>query len=99
LATIGSARNASISERLNGGTRMPTTRDRIVGKSAPGSLDVRMIVVSSGGSSRSLRKAFAAWSDPSCATIRSASPITNTFRRASAGEIAAICTMARTVAT
>ena len=37
-----------------------TTRDRIVGSSAPGSLDVRMIVVSAGGSSSSLRNAFAA---------------------------------------
>jgi hypothetical protein len=39
---------------------METTRERMVGRSAPGSLDVRMSVVSAGGSSRSLRNAFAA---------------------------------------
>ena len=43
-----------------GGTRTVTTRERIVGSNAPGSLDVRMIVVSAGGSSSNLRNALAA---------------------------------------
>jgi hypothetical protein len=79
----------------SGATRTETTRERMVGSSAPGSLDVSTMVVSAGGSSSSLRKAFAAWSEPACDTMRSASPTTNTLRRASAGERVAICTMSR----
>jgi hypothetical protein len=67
----------------------------MVGSRAPASLEVRMNVVSDGGSSRSFRKAFAASSLPSCETIRSASPMMNTFRRDNAGDIDAVWTMSR----
>jgi hypothetical protein len=42
----------------SGATRIEMMRERIVGSSDPGSLDVRMMVVSAGGSSRSLRNAL-----------------------------------------
>jgi hypothetical protein len=79
----------------NGATRMETTRERMVGSSAPGSLDVRMNVVSAGGSSSSLSNALAASGFAACGTIRSASPITKTFRRAIAGDLLASCTSRR----
>jgi hypothetical protein len=72
---------------------METVRDRIVGRSDPGSLDVRMIVVFAEGSSSSFRNAFAACSEPSCGTMRSASPITKTLREANAGDSAACGTI------
>jgi hypothetical protein len=76
VATAGCAMNCFTSAFVSGETRNDTTLDLMVGRSAPGSLEVRMMKVSAGGSSRSLRNAFAAWSDPVCDTIRSASPIT-----------------------
>ena len=90
------ARIPSSESRL---TRTATTLERTVGSKAPGSLDVRIRFVSAGGSSRSFKNAFAAASAPSCGTIRSASPMTKTFRLAIAGDIAASRTIARTVAT
>ena len=98
-ATAGSRRKSSTSARPTGGTRRVTTRERMVGSSAPGSLLVRMMVVLLDGSSSSLSKAFAANSAPSCATMRSASPTTNTARAAMAGRPDACCSKARTVAT
>jgi hypothetical protein len=71
----------------------------MVGSSPPGSLDVRIMVVLAGGSSSSLSSAFAASSEPSCDTMCSASPMTNSFRFAIAGEMLASCTIARTVDT
>ncbi len=59
-ATSASDRKASMSANPNGGTRMVTTRDRMVGRSAPGSLLVRISVVLDAGSSSSLRNALAA---------------------------------------
>ena len=97
--TSGFSTKARTAWSCTRGTRTVTTRDRIVGSSAPGSLEVRMIVVSAGGSSRSLRKALAAMSAPSWGTIRSASPMMKTFRRPIAGAIAARWTRERTVAT
>ena len=64
-----------------------TTRERTVERAR--SLMSWMMVVSAGGSSRSFKKAFAAsWLDV-CGTMRSASPTTNTLRRAIAGVRAA----------
>ena len=81
----GSASTASTATWASAGTRTATTRERIVGSSAPGSLDVRMIVARAGGSSSSFRKAPAASSAPSRSTIRSASPMMKIFPRAERG--------------
>jgi hypothetical protein len=60
-------------------TRTDSTRDQIVGRSSPGRLEVSTNTVSGGGSSSSLRKAFAASGLEACGTILSASPMTNTL--------------------
>jgi hypothetical protein len=70
-----------------------------VGRSEPGTLDVRIIVVSAGGSSRSLRNALAAMSAPSCGTIRSASPTMKILPAPIAGDIDARWISERTAAT
>ena len=97
-ATRSSDRNARTSSCPTDATRTDASRERTVGSSPPASLDVRIRVVSAGGSSRSFRNAFAACSEPSWGTMRSASPMMNTLRLAIAGENAACCTIARTVA-
>ena len=70
----GSASTAFMSAAPMAATRTATRRERIVGMSAPGSLVVRMRFALAGGSSRSLRNAPAASSEPSRNTMRSDSP-------------------------
>ena len=74
-------------------------RDRIVGSRASGRPLVRMMYANGGGSSRSLRKAFAASGLALCGTIRSASSITNTDLRAIDGRRDAWSRMFSTAAT
>ena len=80
-------------------TTIGTVRDRTVGSSRPGWLEVRISRVPRGGSSSSLRSAFAASWLASCVTISSASPITKTCSSPMDGRDCArrriVCTAAR----
>ena len=78
-------RNSATTGVASRSRRTGSTRERMVGSSAPGLDEVRMRVVSAGGSSSSLRKALAASGLLSCGTISSASPTTNTLRPPVAG--------------
>ncbi len=92
-------RNPSTSSAESGTSRRGRTRERIVGRRAPGLDEVITSTVSAGGSSSSFRNAFAASGLDSCGTMASASPTTNTLRRPAAGRVEAsacsACTMAK----